>query len=45
MHDIKSLCDQIRQTAYEIHVFHGHGYIDKIYENALVHRYSSSLCG
>jgi GxxExxY protein len=38
MHDIKSLCDQIGQTAYEIHVFHGHGYFEKIYENALVHR-------
>ena len=38
MHDIKSLCDQIGQTAYEIHVFHGHGYFEKIYENAFVHR-------
>lgn len=23
MKDIKTLCDQIRQTAYEIHVYHG----------------------
>jgi len=35
---IKALCDQIRQTAYEIHVFHGHGHLEKVYENALRHR-------
>ena len=38
MHDIKTLCDQIRQTAYDIHVFHAHGHLEKVYENALVHR-------
>ncbi len=32
------LCDQIRQTAYNIHVYHGHGHLEKVYENALVHR-------
>ena len=24
--DIKKLCDQVRQTAYDVHVYHGHGY-------------------
>ena len=38
MTDIKSLCDQVRQIAYDIHVYHGHGHLEKVYENALVHR-------
>lgn len=37
-HDIDKLCDQIRQIAYEIHVYHGHGHLEKVYENALAHR-------
>jgi len=37
-HDIDKLCDQIRQTAYDIHVYHGHGHLEKVYENALAHR-------
>ena len=36
--DIKLLCDQVRQTAYEIHAYHGHGHLEKPYENALAHR-------
>ena len=36
--NIRLLCEQVRQTAYEIHVYHGHGYLEKIYENALAHR-------
>jgi GxxExxY protein len=36
--DIKTLCDFVRQTAYEIHKFHGNGYLEKPCENALVHR-------
>jgi len=36
--DIKSLCDFVRQTAYDIHEYHGHGHLEKPYENALVHR-------
>jgi GxxExxY protein len=36
--DIKALCAQVRQTAYDIHVYHGHGHLEKVYENALVHR-------
>ncbi len=38
MKDIKALSDQVRQTAYNIHVYHGHGHLEKVYENALAHR-------
>lgn len=38
MTDIKALCDLVRQVAYEIHVYHGHGHLEKVYENALAHR-------
>jgi len=38
MKHIKALCDQVRQTAYDIHVYHGHGHLEKVYENALAHR-------
>jgi GxxExxY protein len=38
MKDVKALCDQVRQTAYDIHVYHGHGHLEKVYENALAHR-------
>jgi GxxExxY protein len=30
--------DQVRQTAYEIHLYLGHGHLEKVYENALTHR-------
>ena len=38
MKNVKALCDQVRQTAYEIHIYHGHGHLEKVYENALAHR-------
>src|SRR6266571_3531063 len=38
MRDIMELCDTVRQTAYDIQVYHGHGHLEKVYENALVHR-------
>jgi GxxExxY protein len=38
MKDIKALSDQVRQIAYDIHVYHGHGHLEKVYENALAHR-------
>jgi GxxExxY protein len=38
MKDIKLLCDQVRQIAYAIHLYHGHGHLEKVYENALAHR-------
>ncbi len=38
MQTIKELCDLVRETAYAIHVYHGHGHLEKVYENALAHR-------
>lgn len=38
MKDIKTLCHRVRQTVYDIHVYHGHGHLEKVYENALAHR-------
>ena len=40
--DIMILCDQIRETAYAVHTFHGNGYLEKVYENALVNRLGKS---
>ena len=36
--EILSLCDVIRQTGYDIHVYLGSGHLEKVYENALAHR-------
>ena len=38
MKTINDLCDIVRQTAYDIHVYHGNGHLEKVYENALAHR-------
>jgi GxxExxY protein len=38
MKEVQSLCAQVRQTAYDIHLYHGHGHFEKVYENALAHR-------
>jgi GxxExxY protein len=38
MKTIKELCDIVRQTAYDIHVYHSNGHMEKVYENALAHR-------
>lgn len=38
MRTLNELCDMVRETAYAIHVYHGHGHLEKVYENALVHR-------
>jgi len=38
MKTISQLCDTIRETAYAVHVYHGHGHLEKVYENALAHR-------
>ncbi len=35
---INELCDVVRQTAYAIHVYHGLGHLEKVYENALARR-------
>ena len=36
--DIIKICDTIRETSYSIHQYHGHGHLEKVYENALGHR-------
>ena len=33
-----NLCDIVRQTAYDIHVYHANGHLEKVYENALANR-------
>ena len=38
MKSITELCNQVRQTSYDIHVYHAHGHLEKVYENALAHR-------
>jgi GxxExxY protein len=38
MDDVKALSDQVRQTPYDIHCYHACGHLEKVYENALVHR-------
>jgi GxxExxY protein len=38
MQTIRELCDLVRSTAYAIHVYHGSGHLEKVYENALSHR-------
>jgi GxxExxY protein len=38
MNKIMKLCDQVRDISYAIHVYHGNGYLEKVYENALVNR-------
>ena len=36
--EAKKICDVVRQTAYDLHVYLGVGYLEKVYENGLVHR-------
>ena len=36
--DIMALTDEVRETAFAIQKYHGNGHLEKIYENALVHR-------
>jgi GxxExxY protein len=38
MDNIMKLCDQVRETSYAVHTYHGNGYLEKVYENALVNR-------
>lgn len=35
-------CDAIRQIAYDLHVYLGIGYLEKVYENGLAHRLSKA---
>ena len=32
----------VRETAYALHLYLGHGYLEKVYENALTHRLQKS---
>jgi GxxExxY protein len=36
--EVLKLCDQVRQTAFELHAFLRHGHLERVYENGLVHR-------
>jgi GxxExxY protein len=38
MKTINELCDTVREVAFAIHVYHGHGHLEKVYENAIVNR-------
>ena len=42
MSDILKTCDEIREVAYAIHCFFGHGHLEKVYENAMVNRLSKA---
>jgi len=42
---IMALCDQVRETAYAIHPYHGNGYLEKVYEKALIHRLRTAGLG
>ena len=35
---IRSLCDKVRQTAFELHTYLRNGHLEKVYENGLAHR-------
>ena len=35
---MNKLADMIRETSFDIHKFHKHGHLEKVYENALAHR-------
>ena len=36
--DIQDLTDTVRQTGFEAHVYFKNGFLEKVYENALVNR-------
>jgi|SRR6185436_18146758 len=36
--EIFKLCDVVRETGFAIHRFHRNGHVEKIYQNALLHR-------
>jgi len=43
--EINRLCDQLRQIAYDIHVYLGDGHLEKVYETALAHRLRKANIG
>lgn len=40
--NIKALCDRIRNISYAIHLYLGHGHLEKVYEKALANRLKKS---
>lgn len=36
--NINELCDIVRETSFSVHQYHRNGHLEKVYENALVHR-------
>ncbi len=36
--DVLELCNQIRQIAFDLHVYLRHGHLEKVYENGLAQR-------
>jgi GxxExxY protein len=36
--DMLELCNQVRQVAFDLHVYLRHGHLEKVYENGLAHR-------
>jgi len=38
MEEVESLIKQVRQVAYQLHVYLGNGLLEKVYENGLKHR-------
>jgi GxxExxY protein len=36
--DVLALCNQIRQVAFDLHVYLRHGHLEKVYENGLANR-------
>lgn len=40
--DINHLCDIVRETSFSIHKFLRQGHLEKVYENALIHRLTKS---
>ena len=41
--DIFKLCDLVRETGFAIHRYHRNGHLEKVYQNALVHRLRKQL--
>jgi len=35
---VNEICDIVREVSYAVHKYHRNGHLEKIYENALVHR-------
>ena len=40
MKDVLKICDEIREVAYAIHRYFGHGHLEKVYENSMMNRLS-----